>query len=875
MKAHVLTFLERVRGNKLAHLISFLMAGIFNLKVVEAEADEAVVVVAENDLAEPSSAGLDIGTLPEDGSSQVSMALSAINLGTPDVEYNGGRYGLLYVKDGLTYKIDGATIDTAILGHTGGDAVITNTTFTNRNQGQTSGLLQLGNNNSPDAVNVIGRNLTFNNPTRIGQIVEISGGSEVNAEIYDSVINGAGIGATVVNVADSTNHQSLLLQNVDMNIDNSVLATKYMTQGVRVYNYYDGDTEIGIKDSDIHVSGHGAAAAGVAITNRNVKVNVDDSVINVDGPGTQNIAIQLEKADAKVQLNNSEVFGADHGVLANGQVANAAVVTVDGGRLESGNGALIQGQSEAKLNVVAKNGSELIAGNGVLVNAIDQATVNLTVDGTDVSGDVTSDRAYRFWPADWFNPSREATTSANVTLQNQASLEGRTSQVDDMIIDSTSQWHMTANSDVHKLASDGLVSFDADNGFKTLKVTGDLSGAGTFGMNTDLASQQGDRLEVGGTISGSHKLAIADSGAEPVGAGGELMMVDGNGGDGTFSLHGRPYVDAGAFRYSLLQDGDDWYLRHTGSSKSDPEGLSGGANAALGNQAATSTLWSAQMNALHKRLGDLRIGKDDGGVWARGISKDYEVDNGSSRGFDQDVNGMELGADTAIPMEGGKLYVGGMVGTANSNQNFGDGSTGEIDSTLIGAYATWLDENGYYIDTVAKFNRMDNDVKTITNTGEAVKGSYKTDGYGVDVEVGKNISLKDGWFVQPQAELSWTRTNGADYQTTNGMSVDVGSANSLQGRLGVLAGKSLQLDAHRAIEPYVKASYVHEFDGNSTVEVNGNELDNKVAGSRVEVGAGAVMQVSEKTKVYVDAEHATGENVDEPWGVNLGVRFLW
>ncbi|MCY1302571.1 Pertactin autotransporter [compost metagenome] len=93
------------------------------------------------------------------------------------------------------------------------------------------------------------------------------------------------------------------------------------------------------------------------------------------------------------------------------------------------------------------------------------------------------------------------------------------------------------------------------------------------------------------------------------------------------------------------------------------------------------------------------MGEDNGGVWARGIGKTFEVDNGDSRGFDQDVHGMEIGADTAIPLDGGKLYVGGMVGAAKSTQNYGDGSSGEIDSKLIGAYATWLDDNGYYVDT--------------------------------------------------------------------------------------------------------------------------------------------------------------------------------
>ncbi|MOA05426.1 Pertactin autotransporter precursor [compost metagenome] len=176
---------------------------------------------------------------------------------------------------------------------------------------------------------------------------------------------------------------------------------------------------------------------------------------------------------------------------------------------------------------------------------------------------------------------------------------------------------------------------------------------------------------------------------------------------------------------------------------------------------------------------------------------------------------------------------------------------------------------------MAKYNRMDNEVKTTSNTGEQVKGSYKTDGYGADVEVGKHIKLNDGWFVEPQAELTYTHTEGASYTASNGLKVDAGDADSLQGRVGALFGKSIKLDNGMAAQPYVKASYVHEFNGDSTVTVNSYELDNNIAGSRTEVGLGGVLQVSEKTKVSLDVEHAKGSNVEEPWAVNLGVRYLW
>ena len=108
---------------------------------------------------------------------------------------------------------------------------------------------------------------------------------------------------------------------------------------------------------------------------------------------------------------------------------------------------------------------------------------------------------------------------------------------------------------------DGQVKFadPAVNGFHTLFIKGPLSGNGQFLMNTDLASLRGDRLKLLGTVTGSHTLVVADSGNAPAGALQRLMLVDGDGSSGDFKLHGQT-VDAGAYRYQLQQQGDDWYL---------------------------------------------------------------------------------------------------------------------------------------------------------------------------------------------------------------------------------------------------------------------------------------------------------------------------
>ena len=464
-----------------------------------------------------------------------------------------------------------------------------------------------------------------------------------------------------------------------------------------------------------------------------------------------------------------------------------------------------------------------------------------------------------------------------------------------------------------------------DGSFKTFTVNA-LSGSGSILMNTDIASQQDDLLVVkgAGLASGEHTLIVGDSGHEPMTSDGRLLLVDTNGGDAKFNLFGG-HVDAGAFRYTLQQQGDDWVLGSAGSIPVDPvtpvdpvdpvnpvdpvdpvdpvnpidpvkpidpdkpvnpvipprpvnpqpENLSKGTNAAIAAHTAGAGLWSAQMNALVKRLGELRMGKDDGGLWTRAIGKRFDISEQSSRAFTQDISGLEIGADKAFAVDNGKVYVGGMVGTARADLDFGEGASGAIDSRMFGVYATYLHDNGVYVDSVLKYSRFDNDIKTPSNLGESVKGSYNTNGIGADVEIGKRIALKDGWFVEPQVEITATRTQGASYTASNGLRVSTDDLDSLQSRVGSLFGRSLQLGSGMQAQPYVKASYVTEHAGSSKVRVNGNSFEAKLPGNRMELGFGGVLQISEKSKISLDAEYAKGKDIEQPFGVTLGYRYLW
>nr|WP_306157008.1 autotransporter outer membrane beta-barrel domain-containing protein [Pseudomonas sp. C2B4] len=675
--------------------------------------------------------------------------------------------------------------------------------------------------------------------------------------------------------------------------------------------YADNGSSVVANEVDVQTHG---LSAGVFAVGPLTRIDLNDVAINAEGGGFGLVGVGASRIQGQGLTVNAQGAGARGLLLQDGAqmgLADTLVQVMDedsvGVRSLSRNGLinslqLLGSQVTAQETAVHASGGlrlELLdsrlAGERVL-----HTTVRELSDGTRVADEQVSVAAI----ASTLNGDiLVEAQQVEVALRNQSALHGAIDGLQNLDLED-SLWIMTADSNVGTLnQTNGHVVFEPSlNGaFKTLTINEDLSGSGRFDLNTDLSTLQGDLLRVNGQISGSHTLVIEDSGLEPSGPGQQLQVVDGHGGSGTFGLFGG-HVDAGAFRYTLAQQGDDWFLRNSVTVEPPvdpltpidpvnpidpldpvvppvtgpgPGDLSKGANAALASQTAGATLWSAQMNALVKRLGELRMGKDEGGVWTRAIGRRFDVAEGSSRSYTQNVTGMEVGADKAFAVGEGKLYVGGVVGGARSNMNFGEGASGDVQSRMIGTYATYLHDSGFYVDTVAKYSHFDNEVKTPTNLGTPVKGSYTNQGVGMDVEVGRHIKLKDGWFVEPQLEVTATHTTGGDYTATNGLRVDADDTNSLQSRLGSLFGRNMTLENGMEIQPYAKASWITEHAGASTVKVNGNRLKAELPGDRLELGFGGIVQISERSKIALDAEFAKGHDITQPWGLTLGYRYLW
>ncbi|MFF7108709.1 autotransporter outer membrane beta-barrel domain-containing protein [Pseudomonas sichuanensis] len=561
---------------------------------------------------------------------------------------------------------------------------------------------------------------------------------------------------------------------------------------------------------------------------------------------------------------NSVISGDDNGVvlftssLFPGRPATT--LSLDGSAIVGRNGSAIRvirapGADET-VQIDISNGSTLSGGNGVIIEVVEGGRANAVVNDSQLTGNIVVDED----------------STLDLKLTNHASLTGTLDNVTSLALEDASSWVVTGDSTVGSLSLDtGTVDLRGNApgaAYNHLQV-GELSGSGTFMLRADLSGQQGDFLDVSGKASGDYQLLVQSTGTDPNSAVDAHQVVHtGQGSTSQFGLIGGQ-VDFGTFAYELEQRGDDWFLVRKGNTTTP------GTRSVTGLFSAAPTVWYGESSTLRGRMGELRNGQQSGGGWMRSYANKYQVAAGAGAAYDQVQQGVAFGADAPLPSRDGQWLVGLMGGYSRSQLDLSGGTTGQVDSYHIGAYSTWLADDGLYIDALIKANRFQNSSDVRMSDGRKAKGEYNNHGIGASVEVGKHFKLDDGWFVEPYAQGSTLWVDGASYSLDNGMRASTRNADSLLAKAGSHVGRTFALRDGGFVQPYVKAAYAHEFARNNQVRVNDTQFANDLSGSRIELGTGVNAQLTDVLQVQAGFDYMKGERIEQPWGVNLGVRYNW
>lgn len=294
--------------------------------------------------------------------------------------------------------------------------------------------------------------------------------------------------------------------------------------------------------------------------------------------------------------------------------------------------------------------------------------------------------------------------------------------------------------------------------------------------------------------------------------------------------------------------------------------LVSGAKSAL---AASMMQMKADTNDLQRRLGDVRLNSDKHGVWGKYIGGKSKITDDAY--VNQTYNMAQVGYDTLR----GDWTVGGalLYGTSNNDYALGSGSGKTAGLAVYGAKQF---KDGRYLDIIGKVNRLKNDFTVRNTLGTTLSGDYRNTGASLSVEYGKRIKKDNGFYIDPNAELTFSRLSGEsfDARTNTGSTVHIDSdaVNSVIGRIGVGIGKE-----SKNSNVFLKAALAHEFSGkmNATYSMTGEPTTGSEVNLKdtwLDLELGGSWSVRPNTYIYGTFTKNFGATVDNSYRIDAGIR---
>ncbi|GKX61489.1 outer membrane autotransporter barrel domain-containing protein [Pragia fontium] len=460
-----------------------------------------------------------------------------------------------------------------------------------------------------------------------------------------------------------------------------------------------------------------------------------------------------------------------------------------------------------------------------------------------------------------------------------------------------SRWNMTADSNLDKLVlNNSTVDFSEDK-VGSLLTIGELSGNGHFILRTDLVSDGvnaiGDKLVVSGKSEGNHQLTVLNRGSLATTGNEILTVVETQDGQAKFTSTSE--VELGGYLYAVRQNGTHWELYSPGvyvppppepepQPNPDPEpipepepqpnpSITTSADAGANFLNIGYLLNYAESQTLFQRMGDLRQTGKSGDMWLRGFAGKFDsFAGGKLSRFDMNYDGMQLGADKQVT-EQLPVFMGIFTGLTKGSPNYASGD-GTVKSHHFGVYGTYIAENGFYLDGMVKYSRLKNDFSVRDSQNNRVSGNGSSDGLSFSLETGQKLSLGqqgNGFYIEPQAQLSYSHQDATRVNASNGLKVDLGSYESLIGRGSAVVGYELQ-QGDNSLNVYLKTGYLREFSGDTDYRLNGSPESHSFKGGWWNNGVGVSAQMNQQHTLYLDLDTSTGNKFNQRQ-INAGYRF--
>lgn len=646
------------------------------------------------------------------------------------------------------------------------------------------------------------------------------------------------------------------------------------------------NAEITLGDStQIEVNGDGAI--GLMATAQSgfegSKINTgEDLLLAVSGNDAMGIYATMGKTavGAKAQItvdgdNVTGVYAADQGTVA---LADKVQISVDGDSAygiytnHSGAGVSVELQGDTAILVNSDDGYALYAKSGAITSNLNGGTTVASGGKYFIEGDM-----------------KTGTDGIIDLLMEQDSIfTGKTDAGDGNISLglTDSVWNVTGDSTVtHMINQNSVIDMTSDNqGFSTLTVDHLSGNGGKIILDIDgSVAHQSDKLIVTDTFTGNHVLSLkeinAREGDPTLGADAHgTVLASVNGGNGVFTAEdGEGTLYWQRYELDTLNNSNDlythWYLKSINTLNPGDKPTTTVETAVAAGALAYHT-WR-DSGTLLERMGDLRHNGDTAqGAWVR--VQGSKIGREGKFKFENKYTMYELGYDQKMKQTDKYTRYGGVSFSYTDGSSSYRSGDGDNKNKAINFYVTQLGNKGHYLDVVAKINHMDNDFEVFDSNAKRITGDFDNTGISLSAEYGRKNSLsKNGWYIEPQAQMTIGYLGGSNYSTGDAQ-VEQSGISSILGRVGFNLGR----DINKKTNFYVKANLLHEFSGDYEIRFSdkyGNRLkvEDDFNDTWFEYGIGIAYQASENNHFYFDIERSTGSDFKKDWQWNVGARWTF
>ncbi len=649
-----------------------------------------------------------------------------------------------------------------------------------------------------------------------------SGGLSENSTIYDYALQDVEAGGKAIGTHILMRGQ----QDVNGEAEDSIV-DKYASMYVRSGGKATG-TEVNGGTFNVY--------AGGAIENTNLNSGTQalygtSQNMTIGNGGTQNV-------NASGTATNTTINSGGRQNVAKGGTATETIInggrqyvygtanktTLESGRLTAYSGSILNDTivndgsmeiNQANISGLTINGGNFKAYSGAEISSLSMYGGNGTLyTGAQLSGDITIN-----------NASLKLYSSQNLNNVNM---------------------------------DNGTISMTYNDSSEKLSIQS-LNGSGNFYLTSAVTEGELDQLDIS---SGSGKFGIqlydySNGGSLP----DTIKLVTTPDNDEQFYLIGGA-TDIGAYQYTLQHQGDEWFLQRSFNPTES-------ALIAKNTYSTISTIFYTHLDTLNRRLGDVRFNKKDG-LWIRGFGRNVKISHQDDTKTKIDTYGTQFGYDYMLPQTlVSKWLVGVFAGTSTTKDKFDLEGHADIDTYSTGLYTTLFGNNGYYLDLVGSYYHSRQDLTTYTPDGMPVRGKYDLDAWSFSAEGGKRFELSNGYFVEPQIQVSYMDLGDISYRTNFNTLVRGRDFDVLSGRAGLRGGKRFS----EKFEAFVQADLIHDFDHKSTIDIANLTLQEDISSTRWRLGGGFTADFSDSTGSYFNISTTLDDKVEIPIDVNLGLRY--